>query len=56
LLLDLLSDAQTSGGLLIAVAPEKAEILEQQFIERDVPVHSIGEVVAAGRGQLHLDT
>ncbi len=55
LLLDLLSDAQTSGGLLIAVAAEKAATLEQQFVERGVPVHCIGEVAGAGCGQLYLD-
>jgi selenide,water dikinase len=56
LLLDLLSDAQTSGGLLIAVAAEKADILEQQLGERHVPVFCIGKVVAAGSGQLLLDS
>ena len=55
LLLDLLSDAQTSGGLLIAVAAEKAKLLEQQLIDRQVPVCCIGEVVAGSGGQLLLD-
>ncbi len=55
LLLDLLSDAQTSGGLLIAVAAEKAELLEHDFVQRDVPVHCIGEVVAGRGGQLLLE-
>jgi selenide,water dikinase len=55
LLLDLLSDAQTSGGLLIAVTAEKAEALEQQFIDRQVPVHPIGEVVAGSGGHLLLE-
>jgi selenide,water dikinase len=55
LLLDLLSDAQTSGGLLIAVAAEKADILEQQLGERHVPVFCIGKVVAGSGGQLLLD-
>jgi len=55
LLLDLLSDAQTSGGLLIAVAPENAETLEQQFVARNVPVHRIGEVIPGVGGRLFLD-
>ena len=55
LLLDLLSDAQTSGGLLIAVPAEKAESLEQQFVDRQVPVYPIGEVVAGSGGHLLLD-
>ncbi|MCD6582384.1 MAG: selenide, water dikinase SelD [Desulfuromusa sp.] len=55
LLLDLLSDAQTSGGLLIAVAKEKAEILEQQLTEHTVPVYRIGEVIAGSSGRLLLE-
>jgi len=55
LLLDLLSDAQTSGGLLIAVATTKAEMLEQQLAERNVPVYCIGEVVAGAGGHLVLE-
>ncbi len=52
LLLDLLSDAQTSGGLLIAVGPGKVAALEAEFVRRDVPVHCIGEVVSGASGQL----
>ena len=55
LLLDLLSDAQTSGGLLISVATDKAESLEANFVQRDVPVHCIGEVVAGAGGRLLLE-
>lgn len=55
LLLDLLSDAQTSGGLLIAVAKEKAEILEQRLTERAVPVYRVGEVIAGSSGRLLLE-
>jgi selenide,water dikinase len=43
---DLLFDAETSGGLLICVAPEKAATLEAGFTRRKVPVHRIGRVVA----------
>jgi selenide, water dikinase len=45
---DLLFDSETSGGLLIAVAPEKAAELESGLKRRDVPIHAIGRVVAAG--------
>ncbi len=55
LLLDLLSDAQTSGGLLIAVAKEKAEALEQQLTEHAVPVYRVGEVIAGCSGRLLLE-
>lgn len=55
LLLDLLSDAQTSGGLLIAVAKDKAEILEQRLTERAVPVYRVGEVIAGSSGRLLLE-
>lgn len=44
----LLADAQTSGGLLIAVAPEKLDRLLMALGHRDVPVCAvIGQVVAA---------
>lgn len=55
LFIDLLSDAQTSGGLLIAVAKEKTEMLVQQLTERDVPAYRIGEVVSGSSGRLLLE-
>jgi len=54
--LDLLSDAQTSGGLLISVAKEKAELLEQRLTDRAVPVHRVGEVISGSSGRLLLQT
>lgn len=45
----LLADAQTSGGLLIAVAPERAEALEAAMRAREVEtVARIGEFVPTG--------
>ena len=41
----ILSDAQTSGGLLIAVAPERADHLLRTLLARGVPASAIGEVV-----------
>ena len=41
----LLCDAETSGGLLIAVAAERSDALEAALRARDVPVHCIGEAV-----------
>jgi len=45
LVLELLYDAQTSGGLLIAVAPEKASLLWEEMLKRGVVEAAIiGEV------------
>lgn len=52
--LDLLSDPQTSGGLLIAVAPEKQKRLLQRLKEKQVPAYRVGEVIAEPRGRLQL--
>jgi len=41
----ILSDAQTSGGLLIAVAPDRASQLVGALLARGVQVSSIGEVI-----------
>ena len=55
IMLDLLSDPQTSGGLLIAVAEERAERLEQEFNQRNVLVCQIGEIVDGPVGKLILE-
>lgn len=39
-------DSETSGGLLIAIAPEKAAKLEAEFLARAVPGVFVGEAIA----------
>ena len=54
--LDLLADAQTNGGLLIAVAQEHAEDLLACLQERGVSAAAlIGEATAPGPGALRLE-
>ncbi len=52
LLVDLFCDPQTSGGLLIAIAPERAGHLEAEFVARGVKAPCIGEVIAQGPGRV----
>ncbi len=47
-LVNLLFDAETSGGLLIVVAPDDAATLERELTARSLPVHRIGAFSAAG--------
>ena len=47
---DLLADPQTSGGLLVAVAPEAAGAFTALCAREGHPVRPIGEMVAAGQG------
>jgi selenide,water dikinase len=54
LLVDLLADAQTSGGLLIAVGEDRSEKLHDALERRNVPHPEIGRVVAAGTGRIRL--
>lgn len=52
---DLLSDAQTSGGLFIAVAPQDGEILLNRLQERGVTEAAIiGEVTGTGAGRIRV--
>ncbi len=55
LYLDLISDPQTSGGLLIAVAKEKAELLAQRLTDGAVPAVRVGEVIPGPSGTLKLE-
>jgi selenide, water dikinase len=51
----LLADAQTSGGLLIAVAPERAEALVETLEREGTPVAAvIGRVVAGEPSQMRV--
>ena len=45
---DLLHDPQTSGGLLLSVAVEKAPALEAAFAREKAPLWPIGAVIAGG--------
>lgn len=51
----LLCDPQTSGGLLVAVAPERVGGLQRALEERRVPVVAeVGEVLGPGEGLVHV--
>jgi selenide,water dikinase len=54
LLLDLLADAQTSGGLLMAVSDDRAEALHEALERRGVPHPEIGRVTEAGSGRIRV--
>jgi selenide, water dikinase len=52
--LTLMCDAQTSGGLLIAMAPEKAPALEQRLSESGLFYAKVG-MLTADRGRITLN-
>jgi selenide,water dikinase len=52
--LDLLADPQTSGGLLLAVAPDKAEALLNALRTRGSGAWRIGRVAAGPAGRLRV--
>jgi len=55
LLLDLLADAQTSGGLLISVPEKRANLLVQKLLDRKAPAASmIGEVLSEPVGVIQV--
>jgi len=47
-------DAQTSGGLLIAVAPERLETLQRALGERGVKAYVIGTFLGPSAGRIRL--
>jgi selenide,water dikinase len=52
----LLADAQTSGGLLLAVAADRAAALVADLQARSVPAHAlIGEVIAGTAGEILVE-
>jgi selenophosphate synthase len=51
---NLLFDAETSGGLLIVVAPERAGTLERELAARELPVARIGSFRAPAAERIHL--
>ena len=56
LLLDLFSDAQTNGGLLLSVAPAAAAAIVARFQEEGYAATAVvGEVTAAGKGTIRLE-
>jgi selenide,water dikinase len=44
-LVQLVFDAETSGGLLIVIAPGDAPKLERELAARELPIHRVGECV-----------
>ena len=57
LMVDMCYDAQTSGGLLIAIAPDNAATLLQALDDNGVTEAAvIGKVSAKGEGRVHLKT
>ena len=47
-------DAQTSGGLLIAIAPERLQKLQRALAEREVEAFVIGTFLGPSKGQILL--
>ncbi len=56
MMLDLLSDAQTNGGLLLSVAPAAAGTVVARFQESGLAATAlVGEVTGTGKGIIHLE-
>ena len=52
---DVLFDAQTSGGLLMCLEPEKAEVLLGKLLQAGVTDAAIiGEVVSEPKGRIRV--
>lgn len=50
----ILCDAQTSGGLILAVSRDKKAALENQLTSKNLPVHCIGEVIEKQKWHLQI--
>jgi len=55
LLVDLCSDAQTNGGLLLAVAPDQAEALLDCLLGHGIHAAAIGAVTGQAPGSIRLE-
>jgi len=53
-LVNLLFDAETSGGLLIVLPEERAGALERELVERKLPVCRVGRCTARGETRIVL--
>ena len=52
-----LADAQTSGGLLLAVAPENEAALLAELARRGTPAHAtVGEIIPGEAGHIEVVT
>ncbi len=56
LLVDLFSDAQTNGGLLLAVAPDQAEAFLDCLQGHGIDAALIGEVTGQASGKIRLES
>lgn len=55
LLIDVLADAQTSGGLLISVPQEKTDLLVQKLLDKKTPsANAVGEVISGPAGVIKV--
>jgi len=55
LLVDLFSDAQTNGGLLLAIPPDQAQALLECLQSHGIHPVLIGEVTGEGQGRIRLE-
>ena len=54
LLVDCMADAQTSGGLLIAVPEEHAETLHKELEQRGILHPEVGRVTGTSKGRIRI--
>jgi selenide,water dikinase len=52
---EILFDPQTSGGLLIAVAPEDAEALERDLQKAGLPAKIVGELLEKTETEIQVE-